>query len=116
MEVYKASVTPRLADAQFQSAPSLSQLHTRLKAIREMRMSARGSKTENAWDASWENGLKLFVSAFENARQLLHDIDEWIGRAEQHKESRKTTRLHVWHILLSLLLFAIAWFLGKNIG
>ena len=83
IEHYKEKVLPRGQQTGFATCPSLRQIEARVREIADLRNSGRSRKAKNIWDADWEDGVKAFVKAYELARELCLELEEYLVRVRQ---------------------------------
>jgi len=104
LEKYKSIVLPLKSgrNPTLSSAPELLSLKTRLKSVSELRTKARKAKGRNVWDQEWEAGVKALVVAFWELKDIEQVMEDYIGRATQIRDNKKTTLLTWWGIIATI--------------
>ncbi len=89
------------------SAPTLEQIHRTLKDIKEMRIKGRDAKRRNKWDEEWEQGVQIFVEAFNKSKDLEKILEEYLVRAEQINANKKQKIFFIWSIITTFTTFIL---------
>lgn len=84
---YETTVFPLIHDPLLSDAPSNVQIQACIKEVQQLMSTGRDAKKENAWSAAWEDGVRRYIDAYTSLEELASQLDTYIGRAAQIKES-----------------------------
>jgi len=119
-EKYKARLLPITErHTALTMAPNQVQVEVELGEIRKLVEKGKNAKGNNRWNDEWEEGVQAWRAAYDKFASLLSELEgkwyafEQIERdfardADLAKESKRNTLLHVWGIVATVLLGALA--------
>jgi hypothetical protein len=87
---YKRRVLPEVAgNAILAGAPNLVSIDASLREIGELMVKGRVAKGKNLWTNEWEEGVRSFITAFENLSDLLKSVEEYHYKFDQFERNNK---------------------------
>jgi hypothetical protein len=107
---YKKRVIPNINKSkELAGAPDWLHISKKLNEIRDLRNIGRKSKSRNQWDEIWENGVKAFIDAFDQADNLEIELENYLAKAPERLLWKPialsliviTITLTVWLIIIS---------------
>lgn len=108
LKQYRESVLPLLHISSLAGAPEAKVIRSRLEAVSRARATSRMAKAENTWNEVWEDGVKALIEAFDETTAIMHELQDWIDRANQERELAKSARRHRTQVWIALGLFVLA--------
>jgi hypothetical protein len=77
----------------FATAPNRVHVDSRLEEINGLALKGKQSKGRNMWDDEWEDGVSALAEAYDKLFALHAEIEEWLFKHKQHRESQRQTQI-----------------------
>jgi len=87
----------------FGSAPNRVAIESRMEEINALALKGKQAKGRNMWDDEWESGIAAFTDAYDMLVALHAEVEDWLFKHRELRDSRRHIRLGVWGIVWTIV-------------
>ncbi len=103
-DTYRETLLPvKHSISGFDLAPNRVSVDSRLAEIDLLAMRGKQAKGRNIWDDEWEDGVAALAEAYDKLFALHAEIEDWLYKHNQHRDSKRHIKLGVWGIVWAII-------------